>query len=136
MAARPIDPHTLQRIDAVRDALLACAPSAEVAEKTLFGGYAFMVNGKLCLGVGDDELLCRIHLEQHDATLERPGTREMRHGQRVMRGYVFVEWASLQTKAQFQTWIEQALAYNPLAKAAPRRRARQQAGQRTKGLRA
>lgn len=103
---------------AVRQAL---AHRTDVEEKFMFQALVFMVDGKMCLGVGKDELMCRIDPAQHDAALEHTGVREMRRG--AMRGYVFVELASLQTKAQFQHWIDLALDYNPRAKASPRKNA-------------
>jgi hypothetical protein len=57
MPAKPIAPETLQLIDAVRDALQDCTA---VEEKTMFGCHVFMVDGKMCLGVENDELLVRL----------------------------------------------------------------------------
>ena len=38
----------------------AFANTAEVEEKKMFSGIAFMVNGKLCVTVGKNRIMCRI----------------------------------------------------------------------------
>ena len=102
MPTRPVSIETLRLIAAVRDALAEhLGADATVDERPLFGCHAFMVNGKLCLA-------------------ERPGVRELdpRGG---MPGYFWVEPVGYTTKAQWRHWITAALAYNPQAKASPRR---------------
>ena len=103
---------------AVRQTL---AQRSDVEEKFMFQAMCFMVDGKLCMGVGEDELMVRINPADHDHALEHTGTREMKNGERVMRGYIFVDLHSLQTKAQFDYWVHLALAFNPLAKASRKR---------------
>ena len=38
----------------------------------MFRGITFMVDGKMCISVGNNELMCRIDLELHDAVIEKP----------------------------------------------------------------
>lgn len=110
--------YDLPFTEAVRQAL---AHRGDVEEKFMFQAMCFMVDGKLCVGVGNEELMFRIDPARHDEALERPGTREMKNGARVMRGYIFVDKHSLLTKAQFGHWVNLALAFNPLAKASRKR---------------
>lgn len=122
MPARPIADETLQLIAAVRDALAEkLGAEIPVEERTLFGSCAFMVDGKFCLAVKREDLLVRLPPDEHEATAETPGLREMdpRGG---MRGYFWVEPDAYATRAQWQRWIGGALAFNPQAKASPRRR--------------
>jgi len=121
MPARPVSIETLQLIAAVRDALAEqLGEVATVEERTLFGSHAFMVNGKLCLAVKGEDLLVRLPPAEHGDAAERPGARELdpRGG---MPGYFWVEPAGYATREQWQQWIASALAYNPQAKASPRR---------------
>ena len=121
MPARPVTIESLQLIAAVRDMLAEhLGADATVDERQLFGSHAFMVNGKLCLAVKDEDLLVRLPPSEHEAAAERPGVRELdpRGG---MPGYFWVEPAGYATRAQWQWWITSALAYNPQAKASPRR---------------
>ncbi|RID99314.1 TfoX/Sxy family protein [Simplicispira hankyongi] len=121
MPARPIADETLRLIAAVRDALAEhLGADAVVDERTLFGGHAFMVHEKLCIAVKGEDLLVRLPPAEHEATAETPGLRELdpRGG---MRGYFWVEPDAYATRAQWQRWIGAALAFNPQAKASPRR---------------
>lgn len=39
---------------------LAEATALEVEEKNMFGGIAFLVDGKMCVNVSGEQLMCRI----------------------------------------------------------------------------
>ena len=122
MPARPVADETLQLIAAVRDALAEhLGADTDVDERTLFGSHAFMVDGKLCLAVKGEDLLVRLPPIGHAAIAETPGVRELdpRGG---MPGYFWVEPDGYATRLQWQRWIAGALAWNPQAKASPRRR--------------
>ncbi|PIG08659.1 TfoX/Sxy family protein [Comamonas sp. 26] len=118
MPAKPIAPETLQLIDAVRNAL---PDSAEVEEKTMFGCHVFMVNGKMCLGVENDELLVRLPPAGHALIAEMPGVRPL-SSRGLMDGYFLVGPTAYAKREQWQYWIHEALAFNPQAKASPRRK--------------
>ena len=118
MPARPVADATLQLIAAVSGAL---AHRGDVEERRLFGCWAFFVDGKLCIGVKGDELLVRLPPERHGEFQEMQGTRELSPGG-GMQGYFWVEPNGYATRAQWTFWLDEALAYNPRAKASPRRR--------------
>jgi len=105
----------MQLADRVREAL---AHIEELEEKKMFGGLCFMVNGKLCIGAKEDEVMFRIGPEEYPAALEKPGCRPMWHSGREMKGYVFVEGDALRAKKDFDYWINASLAFNKIAKAA------------------
>lgn len=121
MPAKPLAPETLQLIDAVRAALDEHAPGAEVQEKTMFGCHVFMVNGKMCLGVENDELLVRLPPADHARVAEMPGLRPL-SPRGLMQGYFLVGPTAYATRAQWQRWIDDSIAFNPLAKATPKRK--------------
>ena len=121
MPARPLPDEALRLIAAVQDALAErLGAHVDVQERALFGTHAFMVDGKLCLAVKGEDLLVRLPPLQHAATAEQPGVRELdpRGG---MPGYFWVEPTGYATRPQWLHWVETALAYNPQAKALPRR---------------
>lgn len=124
MLARPLADETLHLIDAVRNALAARAlpGGAEAEERRMFGCWCFFVDGKLCLGVKGSDLLVRLPPGRHGEFQEMQGTRELSPGG-GMQGYFWVEPNGYATRAQWSFWLDQALAFNPSAKASPRRRA-------------
>ncbi len=61
-----------------------------VEEKKMFGGIAFMVNGKMCITVGKDRLMCRIDPAIHEIALERKGCKTVFMKGREYKGYVHV----------------------------------------------
>ena len=115
MPARPLSDETLHLIDAVRTAL---AHRSDVEERPLFGTHAFFVDGKMCVAVKGEELLVRLPPERHGELQEMQNTRELSPGG-GMKGYFWVEPNGFSTRAQWSFWIDEALAYNPHAKAAP-----------------
>ena len=118
MPARPLSDETLHLIDAVRSAL---AHRSDVEERPLFGTHAFFVDGKMCLAVKGEELLVRLPPERHGELQEMQNTRELSPGG-GMQGYFWVEPNGYSTRAQWNYWVDEALAYNPLAKASPRKK--------------
>ena len=89
MPRRPLAPETLQLIDAVREALAENVVGVDVQEKTMFGCHVFMVDGKMCLGVENDELLVRLPPTSHAQIAEIPGVRPL-SSRGLMEGYFLV----------------------------------------------
>jgi hypothetical protein len=98
----------------VREAL---AHIKNLEEKRAFRGIIFMVNGKMCVSTGDNELMCRIDPAKHDQVMEMNGTREMIHSGKPIRGYVYVHEDAIRDKKDFDFWINLCLEWNQFAKA-------------------
>jgi TfoX/Sxy family transcriptional regulator of competence genes len=47
----------------------------------MMGGLTFMCNGKMCVGVLKNELMCRIDPALHDAETSKPGCRTLAFNQ-------------------------------------------------------
>jgi TfoX/Sxy family transcriptional regulator of competence genes len=105
--------------DRIRESL-AHLPNVE--EKYMFGGSCFMVNGKMCVGVVKDEMMCRIGPAVYEEALEKPGCREMVFTGKPMKGYVFVNDEGFKTKKQFDYWINLCLDFNEQAKASRKKK--------------
>jgi TfoX/Sxy family transcriptional regulator of competence genes len=88
----------------------------KVKETKLMGGLAFMVNGKMCIGIFKDEMLCRIDPAERDELLERPGCTVMQFTGRPMKGFVLVDDSGMRSSKDFEFWVQQCLAYNKFAK--------------------
>lgn len=93
---------------------LAHLPAVE--EKRMFGGIAFMVNGKMCLTAGADRMMCRIDPGIHETVVKRKGCRTVFMKGREYKGYVYVNEDNLQTKAALNYWVTLALDFNKKAR--------------------
>ena len=69
-------------------ALVAGRPG--VSEKAMFGGLAFLLDGRMFCGVNKDDLMVRAGPARHDEALAKPHARSMDFTGRPMKGYVFV----------------------------------------------
>ena len=88
--------------------LLASYPA--IAEKKMFGGIGFMLDGNMAVGTtAKGALLVRIDPEKVDDAIER-GAELMHMGPRVMTGFVFVDPAAL-SDAALKDWVAYSLKY-------------------------
>lgn len=93
----------------------------EVEEKEMFGGMCFMVDGKMCMGVIKDEMMCRIDPEDYETALTKKGSREMDFNGRPMKGYVFVSEDGFKSKKDFDHWRRLCLEFNTRAEASKKK---------------
>ncbi len=100
----------------------ALAHMPNVAEKTMFGGLAFLVDNKMCITAGADRMMCRIDPAIHEEATKRKGCRSVIMRGREYRGYVHVDEDSIKSKNDFDYWIKLALEYNKVAKASKKKR--------------
>jgi len=106
--------------DRIRERL---ASLRNVEEKKMMGGLTFMYNGKMCVGVIKDELMCRIDPALHEQSIARKGCRTMDFTNRPMSGYVLVDESGMKSKRDFDYWIDLALDSNKNAKASKKKKA-------------
>lgn len=92
-----------------------------VTEKKMFGGLCFMVNDKMCVGVENERLMIRLDPAKYEEALEQEGARPMDFTGRVMKGYIYVDKAVLDSPQRMQYWIDLALEYNKIAKASKKK---------------
>lgn len=108
-----------QLANRVREAL---AHLPDVEEKEMFRGVCFMVNGKMCVCVSEDELLCRIGAEAMQQVLDENGVRQMVMARsRPSKDFIYVSEEAFQRQADFDKWIKLALDFNPKAKVSKKR---------------
>src|ERR1700760_3166517 len=93
---------------------VALAYLPDVEEKEMFRGVCFMVNGKMCVCVSEDELLCRIGAEAMQQALDENGVRQMVMARdRPSKDFVYVGGEAFYRPADFDKWIRLALDFNP-----------------------
>lgn len=108
--------YDLKLADRIRE-YLAEVPRIKVTEKIMFSGVSFMVNGKMCVNVSHDNLMCRFDPIDLTDVSERIGFLPMIMRGKQLNGYCYVSPEGFQSKRDFQYWMELCLAYNPKAKA-------------------
>ena len=92
-----------------------------VEEKKMMGGLTFMVNGKMCVGIFRDELLCRINPKIYEESLTKKGCHPMEFTGRRMKGFVLVSSDGIKSKKDFDYWMNLSLEFNKLAKSSKRK---------------
>ncbi|MDP9075844.1 MAG: TfoX/Sxy family protein [Bacteroidota bacterium] len=104
--------------DKIREALMHLP---DVEEKEMFRGVCFMVNGKMCVCVAGDEMLCRIGADAMQTALDENGVRQMVMANRPAKDFVYVSEEAFHKQQDFEHWIKLALDFNPMAKASKKK---------------
>lgn len=107
-------PYNEKLADRIRESLVAVS---KVEEKAMMGGLTFMVNKKMCIGVLNDDMMCRIHPDVYEEALERKGCRPMDFTGRPMKGFVFIDSTGYRSPKDMGYWINLCLDFNRVAKA-------------------
>jgi len=83
-----------------------------VTEQRMFGGLAFLINGKMAVSAsGRGGLMLRVDPAETDTLLGRRHARPFEMRGRVMAGWLRVDPAGLQGKRQLERWVARGLAY-------------------------
>lgn len=88
----------------------------KVEEKKMFGGLAFLVNGKMCVNASGDHLMCRFDPELQEIILKKNSAEKMVMKGKVLKGYCYVAPKGFQSKKDFEFWVDLCLNYNAKAK--------------------
>ena len=83
-----------------------------VSEKRMFGGLAFLIDGKMSVTVSRlGGLLLRVDPAETDALLARPHTRPFEMRGRAMQGWLRVDMEGLRTRRQLERWVARGVSY-------------------------
>jgi TfoX/Sxy family transcriptional regulator of competence genes len=99
--------------DRIRESLV---DTPKVEEIKMFRGVTFMVDGKMCVSIGDEEVMCRIDPKLNEVLTAKKGCRTMTMKGREYKGFVLISEEVLKTKSDFDYWIGLALDFNKKAK--------------------
>ncbi|MFL5809093.1 MAG: TfoX/Sxy family protein [Flavisolibacter sp.] len=89
----------------------------EVEEKKMFRGIVFMVNGKMCVNVSGDEMMCRFDPALQESLAAKKGFRPMIMKGKLLKGYAYISDEGIKSKKDFDFWINACLQFNKVAKA-------------------
>jgi len=92
-----------------------------VTEKEMFGGIAFLLDGKMFIGLAKNQLMVRVGPDRHDEALARPHVRPMDFTGRPMRGYVYVTPAGYANARALSAWIDWSTAFVRTVNKPPRK---------------
>ena len=81
-----------------------------LTERKTFGGIAFMLNGNMCFGVTNDDLMVRLGADGLEDALDQPHARPMDFTGRPMKGFVFVDAGAVGDRVLRQ-WIQRGVTF-------------------------
>ncbi len=84
---------------------------AAITERRMFGGLAFLVDGKMFVGISGSKLMARVGTDRYRDALALPHVREMDFTGRPMNGYVYVEPEGLQEDRDLQAWVNWCVSH-------------------------
>jgi len=114
--------YNLELAERVRKFLHAL-PQLKIEEKKMFRGLAFLVNGKMCVNVSGDDLMCRFDPAQETELAVKPGFKPMEMNGRIYKGYCYVGKEGYTKKTDFDYWLKLCLAFNEKAKSSKKKKA-------------
>src|SRR3954453_3531284 len=85
---------------------------ANVTEMRMFGGVAFLIDGKMYgADSGAGGLMGRVPPEDTEALLEKPHARPFEMRGRAMDGWLRVDGEGVRNKRQLEPWVRRGGAY-------------------------
>ena len=82
-----------------------------ITEKHMFGGSAFLLDGKMFVGVAGNDLMVRVGPDAHAAALSKKHVRPMDFTGRPLAGFVYVGADGTRTATSIKPWIQQSLRF-------------------------
>ncbi len=89
--------------DRIRDALAA---RAEVTERKMFGGIAFMLAGNMAVGVIGGDLMVRLDPADAEKALREPHTRPMDFTGKPARNMIYVDPEGTAGDEDLTAWVD------------------------------
>ena len=99
------DPGLAARLDDIMSGML------EMEVTRMFGGYGFMMNGNMCVGIWDDMMVIRIGSDGWEAICDEPHVRPMDLTGRVMRGWAMIAPEGVTEDSEMQRYVDMAIMF-------------------------
>ncbi len=84
---------------------------ADLSEKKMFGGLAFLLGGNMCVGVLKSELMVRVGPDRHEEAVRQPHARRMDFTGRPMKGFVYVACDGFESDADLRRWVARGVRF-------------------------
>jgi TfoX/Sxy family transcriptional regulator of competence genes len=91
----------------IRDAL---AGRADLSERKMFGGIAFMLGGNMAAGVVGEDLMVRLGPDAERALAE-PHVRPMDFTGKPIKSMIYVDAAGIESDEALASWVEAGADY-------------------------
>lgn len=108
-------------VDRVRE-YLAEIPNIEIEEKEMFAVLNFMVNGKICICVSDENLMLRFDPSRQEELSEKDGYETMLMKGKEYKGYCYINPIGFKSRKDFEFYLNLCLDYNKVAKSSKKRK--------------
>ena len=82
-----------------------------IAEKKMFGGLAFLLNGNMSVGVHADAMIVRLDPEASAKALKQKHTRVFDLSGKPMKGWVLVDPGGTKSDAALAEWVAMGVSY-------------------------
>lgn len=107
--------------DRVRE-YLAEIPSIDVEEKEMFNVLNFMVNGKTCVCVSNENLMLRFDPIRQEELSEKYGYQSMLMKGKEYKGYCYINPVGFKDRKDFEFFLNLCLDYNKVARSSKKRK--------------
>jgi hypothetical protein len=78
---------------------------SDITERKMFGGLAFLCQGRMCCGIVGDDLMVRIPADEFDAVMRGRHVRPMDFTGKPLRGFVYVSPPGFRTAFALRAWL-------------------------------
>jgi TfoX/Sxy family transcriptional regulator of competence genes len=86
------------------------ADEADLTEKKMFGGLAFLIGGNMSVSAsGQGGLLLRVPPEETDALAAKPHAEPFVMRGREMQGWLRIDAEGVRTRAQLERWVRRGI---------------------------
>lgn len=107
--------YDVKLADRIREYLVQF-PKLKIEEKEMFRGLTFMVNGKMCVSVSGENLMCRYDPVLQEEVAEKNGYQPMIMKGREYKGYCYIHPEGFKSKKDFKYWVGLCITFNEKAK--------------------
>lgn len=89
---------------------IAAIETKNVQERKMFGSIGFMINGRLTVCVGDEDVMYKFGADATNRLTEQGIAQPVVMGKRIMKEWATIDFAKLSDGTAFATYLRMAIA--------------------------
>ena len=82
-----------------------------ISERKMFGGIAFLLNGNMCCGVNNTDIMLRLGKEGAEKALSKRHIREMDFTGTPLSTMVYLRAAGYRKDEELERWLKRAIDF-------------------------